>query len=520
MSLKWKIRLKRNETLVFRGDRGIITIYCRTFLSNVLFRPKRESCFESVLVMQRKRYQIDMCSGPLWNRILLFALPLMASSMLQLLFNAADVVVVGRFAGKEALAAVGSNGALINLMVNLFVGLSVGTNVVVARDLGAGRLDSVRRSVHTSVAVALVSGVALMIFGVIMVRQLLEWMSSPTDVIELATIYLRIYFLGMPANLLYNFGAAILRAQGDTRRPLYYLTAAGVINVVLNLFFVIVVGIDVAGVALATIISQYISAILVLRCLMRESGPLHLDLKQLRLDWPVVGNIFQVGLPAGFQGVLFSLSNVVIQSALNSFDDPVIVAGSAAAANIESFTYVAMSAFHQAAITFVGQNYGAGKCERVDRVAWQCLGYVILVGLVFGNLTYFFGRELVSVYAPGEPEVIEEAMIRLGYISRPYFIAGIMDVMVGLLRGLGYSVAPMVVSLAGVCGLRLVWVATVFQMYRTPAALFLSYPITWALTALIHGLLFLFIRKRAYSIVRGSSYEKVQGGHPSTAVEQ
>jgi len=455
-----------------------------------------------------------MCSGPLWNKILLFALPLMASSMLQLLFNAADVVVVGRFAGKEALAAVGSNGSLINLLVNLFVGLSVGTNVVVARDLGAGRVDRVYRSVHTSITLALISGVALMVFGVVMVRQLLEWMSSPTDVIELSTIYLRIYFLGMPANLLYNFGAAILRAQGDTRRPLYYLTGAGVINVVLNLFFVIVLHMSVAGVAWATIISQYVSAVLVLRCLVKEPGPLQVDLKSLKLDWPVAGNIFRVGLPAGFQGVLFSLSNVVIQSSLNSFDDPVIVAGSAASANIESFTFLAMSAIHQAGITFVGQNYGAGKCERVDKVAWMCLGYVTVIGLVMGNLTYFFGHELVSIYAPGEPEVVREAMVRLSYISRPYFIAGIMDVMVGLLRGLGYSVAPMFVSLAGVCGLRLVWVATIFQMYRTPASLYFSYPITWALTGLVHGLIFLIVRKRAYGVVKGTDYKKVHGEHP------
>ena len=299
-----------------------------------------------------------MCSGSLWNKILLFALPLMASSALQLLFNAADVVVVGRFAGKEALAAVGSNTSLINLMINLFVGLSVGTNVVVARDLGAGRQDNVRRSVHTSVTLALISGTALMVFGVVMVRQLLTWMESPTDVIDLATIYLRIYFFGMPANIFYNFGAAILRAQGDTRRPLYYLTAAGVINVVLNLFFVIVLQMSVAGVALATVASQYISASLVMRCLVKETGPLHLDLKKLRLEWSVVGRILQVGMPAGFQGVLFALSNVVIQSSLNSFDSAVLVAGSAASMNIESFVFLSMNAVYQTAITFVGNAGG------------------------------------------------------------------------------------------------------------------------------------------------------------------
>ena len=310
----------------------------------------------------KKSHSIDMCSGSLADKILLFALPLMASSLLQLLFNAADVVVVGRFAGKEALAAVGSNTSLINLMINLFIGLSVGTNVVVARDLGAGRHDKVSHSVHTAMTLALVSGIGMMVFGVAMVRQLLEWMASPTDVIDLATVYLRIYFLGMPANLVYNFGAAILRAQGDTQRPLYFLTFAGVVNVALNLLFVINLRMDVAGVALATIIAQYISAILVVRCMMREQGPLHMELKQLGLRRKVVGQILRVGLPAGFQGVVFALSNVVIQSALNSFNDPALVAGSAAGSNIESFVYTTMNAFHQAAISFVGQNYGAGQC--------------------------------------------------------------------------------------------------------------------------------------------------------------
>lgn len=459
-----------------------------------------------------------MCSGPLWNKILLFALPLMASSMLQLFFNAADIVVVGRFAGTEALAAVGSNTSLINLMINLFVGLSVGTNVVVARDLGAGRDDNVRRSVHTSVTLALLSGVVMMIFGVVMVRQLLVWMSSPTDVIDLATVYLRIYFFGMPANIFYNFGAAILRAQGDTRRPLYYLTTAGVINVALNLFFVVVLNMDVAGVGLATVISQYVSALLVLRCLMREQGPLHLDLKKLRLDWPVVRCILEVGLPAGFQGVLFSLSNVVIQSSLNSFNDPVIVAGSAASANIESFVYVGMNAFYQAAITFVGQNYGAGKTRRVDKVALECIGFVTFTGLVLGNLAYFFGCELAAIYAPGEPDVIAQAVLRLGFIACPYFICGVMDTMVGVLRGIGYSVVPMVVSLVGACGLRLIWVATVFPLFRSPATLYFSYPVTWTITGAAHILFFLLIRKRTYARVRGTGQGacvSVEGLHPT-----
>ena len=465
----------------------------------------------------KKRHSIDMCSGSIADKILLFALPLMASSLLQLLFNAADVVVVGRFAGKEALAAVGSNTSLINLLINLFVGLSVGTNVVVARDLGAGRHDNVSHSVHTAITLALSSGIVMMIFGVTMSRQLLEWMSSPTDVIDLASVYLRIYFLGLPANFAYNFGAAILRAQGDTQRPLYFLTFAGVVNVVLNLIFVIALQMDVAGVALATIISQYISAALVLRCLMKEQGPLHLDLKRLGLKKQVVFRIVQVGLPAGFQGMVFSLSNVVIQSSLNSFDDAVLVAGSSAGSNIESFVYVTMNAFYQAAITFVGQNYGAAKCDRVDKVARQCVGFAVLFGLVVGNLAYFFGAPLVGIYAPGEPEVVRQALIRMSIICCPYFICGFMDTLVGVLRGLGSSMIPMAVSIVGACGLRLIWVATVFPLYRTPTCLYISYPITWTVTGLCHFLfLMLVVRRRAFAKLQnsGPAYLPMEGQHP------
>lgn len=459
-----------------------------------------------------------MCNGSLADKILLFALPLMASSLLQLLFNAADVVVVGRASGPEALAAVGSNTSLINLLINLFVGLSVGTNVVVSRDLGAGRHDNVKGSVHTAMTLALASGIAMMIFGTTMARRLLEWMSSPTDVIDLATVYLRIYFLGMPANLVYNFGAAILRAQGDTQRPLYFLTFAGVVNVVLNLIFVIGLRLDVAGVALATIIAQYISAVLVVRCLTREQGPLRLDLKQLGLTKNVVLQIVRVGLPAGFQGMVFSLSNVVIQSSLNSFDDPVLVAGSAAGANIESFVYVTMNAFHQAAISFVGQNYGAAKCDRVDRAARQCVFFSALFGIVFGNLAYLFGAPLAGIYAPGKPDVVSQALVRMLYICCPYFICGVMDVLVGVLRGLGSSMIPMITSIVGACGLRLLWVAFVFPIYRTPACLYLSYPVTWTVTALFHFLfLTLNVRRQAFANAQnnGPAYLSTEGCHPN-----
>lgn len=451
---------------------------------------------------QKQGYQIDMLNGPLVGKILLFALPLMLSSLLQLLFNAADVVVVGRFAGKEALAAVGSNGSLINLFVNLFIGLSVGTNVVIARDLGAGKPEHVRRSVHTSITLALISGVFLAIAGVFLSRQMLELMSSPPDVIDLSALYLRIYFLGMPGNLVYNFGAAILRAQGDTRRPLYYLTAAGVINVVLNLIFVIPLQMSVAGVAIATIISQYVSAVLVLLALIRDNGVIHLDLKALSLDWRTVKRILRVGLPAGLQSTLFSISNVVIQSSINSFGSAV-VAGSSAAGNIEGFIYVCTNAFHQAALTFISQNYGAGQCKRVDRIAILCLIYGSFMSLVIGNLIYIFGAPLTSLYAPGETEVIAQAVVRLGYVAAFHFLCAFMDIMVGILRGLGHSVVPMIVSLIGSCALRLVWIATIFQAYPTPSCLYVSYPISWAITALAHTIFFFAIRKRTYNRANG-----------------
>ena len=424
------------------------------------------------MLRTKAHHQLDMCHGSLADKILLFALPLMASSMLQLLFNAADVIVVGQFAGKESLAAVGSTTSLINLLIALFVGLSVGANVVVARNLGGQRPKIVSRAVHTSILLALVCGVILGIFGFVMAHQLLVWMSSPEDVIDLSTTYLRIYFLGMPATLAYNFGAAILRAQGDTKRPLYYLIVAGIVNVILNLFTVLVLHMDVAGVATATTISQYISAGLILRCLSKEEGPLRLDLKQLKMDKVILGHILQIGLPAGFQGIVFSLSNVLIQSSINSFGSTV-VAGSAASSNI-----------------------------------------VILTGLVLGNLAYFFGHPLVSIYNSDEA-VIQQGIIRLGYIARTYALCGIMDTMVGSLRGLGYSIVPMVVSLIGACGLRIVWIFTIFQMDRTPENLYISYPISWIVTGAVHILYFLYVRKKAFALVQANSHVAAEGKHPT-----
>jgi len=468
--------------------------------------------------MKTKRYEMDMCSGPLASKILFFAFPLMLSSMLQLLFNAADVIVVGKFAGRESLAAVGSTTSLINLLIALFIGLSVGANVVVARDLGSGRHDNAGKAVHTSIALSILSGTAMAVIGILLSPVLLEWMDSPEDVIGLSTLYLRVYFIGMPATMVYNFGSAMLRAKGDTKRPLYFLSIAGIINLILNLFFVIVLHWGVAGVGAATAISQYVSALLVLRCLTREDGPLRLDLKQLKLEPRVIRRIFEIGLPAGFQGVVFALSNVVIQSSINSFGS-VVMGGSAAAASVEGFVYNGMNAFYQTALTFTGQNYGAGETKRADRVLLWCQIYVVITGLVLGNLAYLCGDTLVGFYVEAGPDaaaVIQQGMVRLSYVAVPYFLCGIMDTMVGSLRGLGCSVIPMIVSLLGSCALRLVWVATVFRMNPSPEILYVSYPVSWTITGGVHFLTWLYVRKKAYAKVTntGPSYLHVDGHHP------
>ena len=443
-----------------------------------------------------KKYEMDMCSGSIFKKMLMFALPLMCSSILQMLFNAADIVVVGRFAGDNALAAVGSNTALINLLTNLFVGLSIGSNVLTARYYGAKQEKDLKETVHTSMMLSLYSGILLTVIGVVAARQILTWMQAPEEVIGLAELYLRIYFIGMTATMIYNFGSAILRAIGDTKRPLYYLLAAGVVNVVLNLFFVIVCRLGVAGVAIATVISQTISAFLVVRCLMKEQGAIRLELKELRIEKDKLMRILQIGLPAGFQGIVFSLSNVVIQSAINSFG-AIAVAGNSAAANIEGFVYMAMNAFYQATISFTSQNFGAKKKDRINKILFAGQVYVVATGLILGSLAVFFGKELLGIYS-ASPEVIAAGMVRLQYICKVYFLCGIMDVFVGALRGIGYSIMPMFVSLLGACGLRLLWLATVFQIpqYHTQDIIYLSYPITWVITFTVHALCYIWARKQ------------------------
>ncbi|MGN1343725.1 MAG: MATE family efflux transporter, partial [Traorella sp.] len=367
-----------------------------------------------------KNYRINMTEGSLLPKILQFTFPLMLSSLLQLLFNAADIIVVGKFAGHEALAAVSSTGALINLIVNLFIGLSIGTNVLVARQIGANEQDGIHKTVHTAISLSFVGGILLTIFGFFGARPMLELMNAPSDVIDLSTLYLKIYFLGITAMLVYNYGASILRAKGDTKRPLYFLTIAGIVNVVLNLILVIVFHLGVAGVGIATTVSQVISAVLVFMCLMDESGVMKLKPKELRIDFKTFIEIMKIGLPAGIQGSVFSLSNVVIQSTINSFGST-IMAGNGAAANIEGFVYVAMNSFYQSCLTFTSQNYGAHKIHRVKKTLLICQTLVILVGLVLGVSAWYFGPQLLSIYAD-EQAVIEAGMIRLSYVSKTYLL--------------------------------------------------------------------------------------------------
>ncbi len=399
-----------------------------------------------------KKYEIDMCSGSVFKKMLLFAIPLMCSSILQLLFNAADIVVVGRFAGDNALAAVGSNSALINLLTNLFVGLSIGSNVLTAQYYGAKKDTDLKETVHTSMLISIYSGLILTVIGILGARVLLEMMQAPPEVLDLAVLYLRIYFVGMTSTMVYNFGSAILRAVGDTKRPLYYLLGAGIINVILNLFFVIACKMGVAGVALATAVSQTISAVLVVRCLIQEQSGIHLELKELAISKEKFFRIMRIGLPAGFQGTVFSLSNVVIQSAVNSFGN-IAVAGNSAAANIEGFVYMAMNAFYQATISFTSQNYGASQYKRIYKILFTGELYVIITGIVLGNLAVFLGDSLLGIYSPST-EVIAAGMARLKIICTVYALCGVMDVLVGALRGIGYSVVPMIVSLIGACGLQ------------------------------------------------------------------
>jgi putative MATE family efflux protein len=444
--------------------------------------------------MISRNRNIDMCSGPLFSKILIFSLPIMAMNILQLLFNTADMVVVGRFSGSEALAAVGATGPLINLIVNLFMGLSVGTSVMVAQDCGAGKSAAVSKSVHTSIAISIVGGLIVMVLGIILCEPLLEMMGTPEDIFDLSVLYMKIYFVSMPASMVYNFAAAILRAVGDTRRPMYYLMITGILHVIFNLFFVIVLHMSIDGVAWATVISQYLSVLLIMMCLYKSEGAIRFIPRKMRIDRQKLKDIVRIGLPAGLQGLLFSISNVLIQSAVNSFGST-MVAASSAAGNVESYIGTTMNAYYNAAITFTGQNMGAKKYDRIDTVAKVCTVLIFATWIILGGATVLLGRPLLGIYT-SDPEIIELGMMRINVMMVAYFTCGMMNAYPGLTRGMGYSILPMLCTLVGACLMRILWLATFFAWYPTEIMLFACYPVTWGLAGLGQVGIFFYARRQ------------------------
>lgn len=444
-----------------------------------------------------KRYNRGMLQGPLLGSILTYSIPIILASILQLLFNAADLVVVGRFRNSLSLGAVGATGSITNLIVNLFIGFSVGAGVGVAHAIGSRDDKAIHRMVHTAIPLAVMSGVVLTIVGVTFAEDLLILVGTPKELLSLATLYMQVYFCGMVFTMVYNFCAAILRAAGDTRGPLLYLSIAGVLNVVLNLLFVAALGMDVEGVALATIISQAFSATLVVAALMRREDSCRLQLKKMRFNKEAMKKITALGLPAGIQVSMFSISNVMIQSSINSFG-PVFTSGNAAAGNLEGFVYVIMNAFHQTALNYTGQNAGAGQYKRVVRILWICMACVTVAGVVSGGLMYLGAPWLLQMYITDSPQAIADAILRMGYVCLPYFLFGMMDVTTGVLRGLGYSVMTMFISVLGICVLRVAWVLTIFRIpqFHTPQWLFLSYPASWILTFAVQLVALLWAYRR------------------------
>ena len=440
--------------------------------------------------------QLDMTRGPIFKELIIFSVPLILSGVLQLLFNAADVIVVGRFAGDNSLAAVGSTSSFINLMLNLFIGLSIGSSVVSANYFGAGKIRELRNTVHTSMLLSIYSGIGLTILGVIFARPILHLMQAPEEVLVLAVLYLRIYFAGISATVIYNFGSALLRAKGDTKRPLYILMVAGVINVILNLIFVICFRMDVAGVALATVIYQIFAAAFVVVLLMREEDGFKLELRKLKIHKYILIHIIKIGVPAGFQGMMFSISNMVIQSSVNSFG-PVVIAGSSAGINIEGFVYLAMNGFSQGALTFVSQNMGAGQKDRIKKLMFISLLTVLVVGEGLGFLVVIFARQILGIYSKN-PLVIAAGIRRLTIICSTYALCGIMDTMSNIIRGIGHSLLPMVVCIVGVCVFRIVWLSTLFQTpaFHTEFIIFVSYPISWIITFIAHCICFAKVFKK------------------------
>ena len=448
-----------------------------------------------------KRRYINMTEGPLLPAIMRFYFPLVLSSFLQLLFNAADIIVVGKYAGDTSLAAVSSTSSLINLLIGLFIGIATGTNVLLAKYIGAYNYEKIRKIVHTSIAFAISSGFFLGMIGILLAKTFLTIMEVPSDVLPLSTLYLRIYFIGIPASLLYNYAAAILRAKGDTKRPLYFLTIAGITNVILNLILVIVFKMGVAGVGIATIVSQFISAFLMNLSLIKEETEIRLNKKELRIEKQTLFELLTVGIPAGISGSLFSLSNVVLQSTINSFGS-IVMAGSGAASNIESFTWTAMNGYMHVCQSFISQNYGAKRFDRIKKVVILCIFLVLITGLVFGNITLLFNQQLLNVYIDGI-ESITEGCVRLNYTVKLYFLCGLMELMIGCLRGIGYSMLPTIISLFGACGLRIIWIYTMFRQNPVIENVYIAYPISWFITFVLLTLVFIpsFIKVKKTSML-------------------
>ena len=450
----------------------------------------------SILNVAKNKFEIDMVNGTIMNKLISFALPLMLSGILQLLFNAVDIIVVGHFSGSQSLAAVGSTSSLINMLTNLFIGISLGANVLAARFYASGKHKEMSETVHTAIATALVSGVIMIFVGIVFARPALELMDTPSDVIDLATLYMRIYFVGMPFFMLYNYGAAILRAVGDTKRPLIFLIVSGVVNACLNLLLVIAFKMDVAGVAIATVISQMISCVLVIICLYKTDAVYQLRFKKLRIKWSYLGQIFRIGIPAGIQSTLISFSNVLLQSSVNSFGS-IAMAGYTAANNILSFLYMAANAITQACMSFTSQNYGARKPKRMDRVLIDGLILQVVFCLTLGVLAYVFGDQVSSIYTD-DPNVIKCSVEIIALTTVPYFLCGFMDTFPGVLRGMGRSTVPMILCLIGTVGVRILWIYCFFPHNRTLGYLFVSYPVSWIATILMQLIYYFVIRKEVH----------------------
>lgn len=442
-----------------------------------------------------KRSRVDMLHGRLLPNIISYTIPIILTGLLQLAFNAADLVIVGRYCGSNTVAAVGATGAVTHLVVNLFVGLSVGGGVTVAHSIGSKDDEAVHRTVHTAVPTALIGGAVLMVYGISSAAFMLRLMGTPDDIIGLSTLYMQIIFCGIPFQLLYNFCAAILRAAGDTKGPLRYLSIAGVINVCLNVIFVTVFDLSVAGVAIATATSHVVSSMLVVRALMRRTDACRLIWKKMHIYKKQFLTIVRLGLPAGIQGSMFSISNALIQSSVNSFGD-IFMRGNAAAGNLEGFVHVCLNGFHQTALNFTGQNIGAGQYQRVKKIMGICLGCVCVVGMVMGGAMYLFAEQLLSIYITDSAEAIGYGVLRITFICLPYFIFGMSDVFTGLLRGLGSSMVSMMISIMGICVLRVAWITTAFASNPTPQVLYFSYPLSWVITLLAQMTAFFFVYRR------------------------